>query len=104
MKTKEEILKKQVFKLSNLGGFEIEALEAMQEYADQQTEQLKKEVEEKDKELSELKAKHELYTLGIINRLRVIKEWLEPNPVIDIGASKKAIERAEQYYTQTHGQ
>ena len=53
-------------------------------------------------ELTELKEKHQVHTLGVINRLGVIKEWLEPNPVIDIKSAKKAIERAEQYYNETH--
>ena len=35
MKTKEQILKNEVFKLSNLAGFELEVLDAMEIYKEQ---------------------------------------------------------------------
>jgi chromosome segregation ATPase len=128
METKEDIL--DVFTVGKKGIFNNEvyisfddALKAMQEYADQQTEQLKKQLEEKDrdiesikvvsdfqkyayeqlqsklsekdKELSELKAKHKEEIDSIWGKYRY-----ETNNE-DAWSFKEWL---KEYYTQTHGQ
>ena len=141
-KTKEEILKETILKDGyteygydrHFKTCESTIIKAMQEYADQQTEQLKKENEklkkdielgwnalievnadngmlldktkqlqsqllEKDKELSELKAKHKE---DIIKAFDAGIE--EGNQTNNVDFDLTMYNKAEQYYTQTHGQ
>src|SRR5574343_521546 len=95
--TKEEIIDNIIYRQTDGEEYAClkkeDCMNAMQEYADQETERLKA-------ELSELKERHKKDVDMFLNRLAIIKEWLEPNPVIDLGGAKQAIEYAEQYYKQ----
>jgi chromosome segregation ATPase len=53
-KTADEILKKAVFKLSNVSAFQYEILEAMEQYASQQTKPLEDKIKELDLECTKL--------------------------------------------------